>query len=71
MRIENYFSPYFQLQVVRVHLILGQPEAALDLLEPLLEVPFYLSPGWLSIDPLFDPLRDNPRSQALLEKDAA
>jgi len=64
-----YFQPYFQLQLVRVHLILGQPEAALDLLEPLLEVPFYLSPGWLSIDPLFDPLRDDPRFQALLEGD--
>jgi serine/threonine protein kinase/tetratricopeptide (TPR) repeat protein len=62
-----YFEPYFQLQLVRVHLILGQPEAALDVLEPLLEVPFYLSPGWLGIDPLFDPLRDNPRFQTLLE----
>ena len=41
---------------------------ALDQLEPLLEVPIYLSPGWLSIDPLSDPLRDHPRFQALLEK---
>ena len=60
--------PYLQLQLVRIHIILGQPEPALDLLEPLLEVPFYLSPGWLSIDPLFDPLRDHPRFQALLEE---
>jgi tetratricopeptide (TPR) repeat protein len=61
-------EPYFQLQLVRSHIILGEWEAALDLLEPLLEVPFYLSPGWLSIDPLFDPLRDHPRFQALLEE---
>jgi len=59
---------YLQLQLVRSHIILGQAEPALDQLEPLLEVPFYLSPGWLSIDPLFDPLRDHPRFQALLEK---
>jgi non-specific serine/threonine protein kinase len=59
---------YLQLQLVRSHIILGQAEPALDLLEPLLEVPFYLSPGWLSIDPLFDPLRDHPRFQALLEE---
>ena len=59
---------YLKLQLVRSHIILGQAEPALDQLEPLLEVPFYLSPGWLSIDPLFDPLRDHPRFQALLEK---
>jgi len=59
---------YLQLQLVRSHIILGQAEPALDQLEPLLEVPFYLSPGWLSIDPLFDPLRDHPRFQALLEE---
>jgi len=59
---------YLQLQLVRIHIILGQPEPALDLLEPLLEVPFYLSAGWLSIDPLFDPLRDQPRFQTMLEK---
>jgi serine/threonine-protein kinase len=61
-------KPYWQLQLVRIHLILGQPEPALDLIEPLLEVPFYLSPGWLSIDPMFDPLRDHPRFKALLGK---
>jgi len=60
---------YLQHQLVRSHIILGQPEPALDLLEPLLEgPPYHLSSGWLSIDPLFDPLRDHPRFQALLEE---
>jgi len=37
----------------------------LDRLEPLLAVPFYLSPGWLKIDPTFDPLRGSPRFERL------
>jgi TolB-like protein/tetratricopeptide (TPR) repeat protein len=59
--------PYSQLQLVRIHTILGQAEPALDNLEPLLEVPFYITPGWLRIDPMFDPLREHPRFHALVE----
>jgi hypothetical protein len=63
---DGYFGPYVQLQLVRIHLLLGEPEAALDQLEPLLRVPFYLSPGWLRLDPTFDPVRQHPRFQRLV-----
>ena len=43
--------PVHQLQLVRIYLLTGEPEKALDLLEPLLKIPFYLSPGWLRVDP--------------------
>jgi hypothetical protein len=38
----------------------GEPEKALDRLEPLLRMPYILSPAWLEIDPNFDPLRRMP-----------
>ena len=64
---DGYFGPYVQLQLARIYLLVGEPEQALDQLEPLLRVPFYLSPGWLRIDPTFDPLRNNPRFRKLVE----
>jgi tetratricopeptide (TPR) repeat protein len=63
---DGYTGPYLQHQLVRIYMLVGEPEKALDQLEPLLKVPYYLSPGWLKIDPNFDPLRKNPRFQKLV-----
>jgi serine/threonine-protein kinase len=60
-------GPYLQHQLARIYLLVGEPEKALDQLEPLLKVPYNLSPGWLRIDPTFDPLRKNPRFRKLVE----
>jgi tetratricopeptide (TPR) repeat protein len=58
-------GPYVQLQLVRIYLLTGEPDRALDQLEPLLQIPFYLSPGWLRIDPAFEPVRTHPRFERL------
>ena len=62
---DAYAGAYVQHQLARIYLLVGEPEKALDQLEPLLEVPYYLSPGWLRIDPTFAPLRGNPRFEQL------
>jgi TolB-like protein/Flp pilus assembly protein TadD len=59
-------GPYQQHQLVRIYMLVGEPEKALDRLEALLKNPYYLTPGWLKIDPNFDPLRNNPRFQKLV-----
>ncbi|MEP6688727.1 MAG: hypothetical protein ABJC36_10290, partial [Gemmatimonadales bacterium] len=58
-------GPYMQHQLARTYILVGEPEKALDALEPLLKIPYYLTPAWLRIDPAFDPLRSNPRFQRL------
>ena len=63
---DAYFGPYIQHQLVRIYLLVGEPEKALDQLEPLLKMPYYLSPGWLRIDPTFAPLKGNPRFEKLV-----
>ncbi len=59
-------GPYYQHQLVRIAILVGEPEKAIDRLEALLKIPYYLSPRWLKIDPNFDPLRSNPRFQKLV-----
>ena len=65
---DSYNAPYIQHQLVRIYTILGEHEKALDRLEPLLKAPYYLSPGWLAIDPEFAPLKGNPRFERLLRQ---
>jgi tetratricopeptide (TPR) repeat protein len=63
---DTYRGPYLQHQLMRIYLLVGEPERALDQLEPLLKVPYYLSSGWLRIDPTFAPLKGNPRFEQLV-----
>ncbi len=45
--------------------MLGRSDQALDYLELLLAVPYWLSREWLMIDPNFAPLRGNARFERL------
>lgn len=63
---DAYSGAYFQHQLPRIDLLVGEREKALDTLEPMLRKPYDLSPGWLRIDPSFTPLKGNPRFERLV-----
>jgi tetratricopeptide (TPR) repeat protein len=58
---------YLEHQLARICILIGEPDKALDHPEPLLRIPYFLSPAWLRIDPTFDSLRKNPRFRKLME----
>jgi serine/threonine-protein kinase len=62
---DGYMGPYIQHQLARIYTIVGEPDKAVDQLEQLIKMPYYLSPGWLRIDPNFAPLRADPRFRKL------
>jgi hypothetical protein len=65
-----FHGPYMQHQLARIYILTGEYDQAVEALEPLLKLPYLLSPGWLRIDPTFDPLREHPRFRKLVESAA-
>lgn len=54
--------------LAEIYTIVGELDFAIDQLEILLSNPSMISAPLVRIDPIWDPLRDHPRFQALLEK---
>jgi tetratricopeptide (TPR) repeat protein len=62
-----YYIPYV-IDLAHIYTILGDNEAALEQLELMLSNPSWISEPFLRMDPRWDPLRDDPDFQGLLEK---
>ncbi len=53
--------------LARIYVMVGKYNEAIDILQRLLKMPSELTVPWLRVDPVWDPLRDHPRFQALLK----
>jgi hypothetical protein len=61
------WGPDLILNLALTYVLVGEQNAALDQIEYLLSIPSKLTVPLLRIDPQWDPLRNNPRFQKLLE----
>ena len=51
-----------------IYSMVGEHDKALDEIELLLSIPYYFTTWDLKLNPFWDPLRDKPRFQELIEK---
>ena len=54
--------------LAQIYVMVGDHDAAVEELEYLLSIVAPISGHWLRLDPIWDPLRDRPQFQALLEE---
>ena len=60
-------GPEYLINLAEIYTIVGDYEAAIEKLEHLFDIPAGIHFGELKINPVWDPLRDHPRFQKLLE----
>ena len=65
---DAFDGPAFTASMAQIYAWLGEKDQALQLIERLLETPNGLTAPILKIDPVWDPLRDDPRFQALINR---
>ncbi len=55
------------VDLAEIYMMCGEYEKAIDRIETVLSVPSWISVGVLRVDPIWDPIRSNPRFRRLLE----
>ena len=59
---------YREYDLAVVYALTGHSDEALDRLEMLLSIPSLVTTTVLDLDPTWDPIRDEPRFQALVSR---
>jgi TolB-like protein/Flp pilus assembly protein TadD len=65
---DAFDGPQLTVALAQIYAWTGEKDKALQLLEHLLSTPAGISVALLKLDPVWDPLRNDPRFQALIDK---
>jgi len=65
---DAFGGPDITVAAAEIHALVGDADGAITLLDGLLQRPSTVNVPVLKVDPLWDPLRKNPRFQALIDK---
>jgi tetratricopeptide (TPR) repeat protein len=68
---DAFDGPKITASLAEIYALTGETDEALRLIDHLLETPNGLTISLLKLDPIWDPLRNDPRFQALIDKYAA
>jgi len=66
LALDGLLAPQRLQDLALIYTMVGERDAALDVIETLLSVPSWQSVSLLNIDPRWAPLRDHPRYRALI-----
>ena len=64
---DHYAGPDRVSSLAIIYILTGEQELAIESIEYLLSIPGFLTRWNLRLNPVFDPIRDNPRFQQLIE----
>ncbi len=65
---DAFGGPDITVAAAEIHALVGDADGAIALLDGLLQRPSPVNVPVLKLDPLWDPIRNDPRFQALIDK---